>query len=72
MRRATRMHSAVVAGVPQRNVAALQNAPVPWTGLAEERGLSLERISGPWQGLYVVSYTTEFDGLYYGYAKLCR
>ncbi len=34
--------------------------------------MSLERISGPWQGLYVVSYTTEFEGLYYGYAKLCR
>ena len=32
--------------------------------------MSLERISGPWQGLYVVAYTTEFEGLFYGYAKL--
>lgn len=33
--------------------------------------MSLERISGPWQGLYVVSYTTQFEGLFYGYAKVC-
>jgi hypothetical protein len=34
--------------------------------------LSLERISGPWQGLYVVAYTTAFEGLFYGYAKVCQ
>lgn len=28
-------------------------------------GAELGPISSPWQGLYVVSYTTEFEGLYY-------
>lgn len=34
--------------------------------------MSLERISGPWQGLYVASYTTEYEGLFFGYAKVCQ
>lgn len=32
----------------------------------------LERITGPWHGVYVAAYTTELEGLFYGYAKLCR
>lgn len=31
----------------------------------------LERITGPWDGIYVAAYTTELDGYFYGYAKLC-
>lgn len=31
----------------------------------------METISGPWRGLYVVAYTTEFEGVFYGYAKVC-
>jgi len=46
-------------------------SPAATARLAKERVLSIERVSGPWQGLYVVSYTTEFEGLFYGYTKLC-
>lgn len=31
----------------------------------------LERVTGPWEGIYVAAYTTELDGHFYGYAKLC-
>ncbi len=31
----------------------------------------MERISGPFDGFYVAAYTTELEGLFYGYAKLC-
>ena len=30
----------------------------------------MERITGPWGRLYVAAYTTELDGLFFGYAKL--
>lgn len=31
----------------------------------------MERVTGPWDGIYVAAYTTELDGYFYGYAKLC-
>ena len=30
----------------------------------------MERITGPWDGVFVAAYTAELDGLFYGYAKL--
>ena len=31
----------------------------------------MERITGPTAGIYVAAYTTELQGVFYGYAKLC-
>jgi hypothetical protein len=31
----------------------------------------MERVTGPWDGMFVAAYTAELDGLFYGYAKLC-
>jgi hypothetical protein len=31
----------------------------------------LERVTGPSHGVYIAAYTTELDGLFHGYAKLC-
>jgi hypothetical protein len=33
-------------------------------------GASLERVSGPWEGLYVACYTTLLDGRFNAYAKI--
>ncbi len=30
----------------------------------------MEKISGPWEGVYIMAYTAELDGRFYGYAKL--
>lgn len=30
-----------------------------------------ERITGPLHGVCIAAYTTELEGLFYGYAKLC-
>lgn len=30
----------------------------------------MEKISGTWEGVYIVAYTAELDGRFYGYAKL--
>ena len=32
----------------------------------------MERLSGPWAGIYVAAYTTQLRGVFYGYAKLCE
>lgn len=32
----------------------------------------MERISGPWAGIFIAAYTTELAGVFYGYAKLCE
>lgn len=31
-----------------------------------------ERITGPWNGIFIAAYTAQLDGQYYGYAKLCN
>lgn len=30
----------------------------------------MERVTGPWHGLFVAAYTTQFNGAFYGYCKL--
>jgi hypothetical protein len=35
------------------------------------RMLFMERVTGPYKGVYIAAYTTGLDGLFYGYAKLC-
>jgi hypothetical protein len=32
----------------------------------------MERITGPHDGHYVAAYTVSADGVFYGYAKICR
>lgn len=32
----------------------------------------LERVTGPWQSLFVAAYTTYVGGSFYGYAKIFR
>lgn len=32
----------------------------------------MERVTGPFDGVYIAAYTTELDGLFFGYAKLCK
>lgn len=31
----------------------------------------MERVTGPWSGIFVAAYTTELNGVFYGYARLC-
>jgi hypothetical protein len=33
--------------------------------------MSLESVSGPWEGLYVVAYTTASGSQFHGYSKIC-
>ena len=30
----------------------------------------MEKITGPWEGIYIAAYTAELGGRFYGYAKL--
>ena len=30
----------------------------------------MEKITGPWDGIYIAAYTAELGGMFYGYAKL--
>jgi hypothetical protein len=32
--------------------------------------VTMEQISGPWDGIYIAAYTAELDGRFYGYVKL--
>ncbi len=30
----------------------------------------MEKLTGPWEGMYIAAYTAELDGKFYGYAKV--
>lgn len=30
-----------------------------------------ERVTGPWNGMFIAAYSAELGGRFYGYAKLC-
>ena len=35
-----------------------------------KQNVTMEQISGPWDGIYIAAYTAELDGRFYGYVKL--
>lgn len=40
-------------------------------GVEQEPWERLERVTGPYAGFYVAAYTVEWNGAFYGYAKIC-